>query len=643
MIYRRIIESLAIVPWTVGAMALTVMMVGAPQEAHAQGVCEPDTSISGVPGGPFNVGDLPISPITITLAIGAEDIDPSTFMSIPTVNYALDCEDGDIFPLCVDDGGQMGYIVGNITTTCEDALVGGNPVVWTTPHAGGTAPNTVVFTAGSPAIVGPNTTCDLSFTVELLDTSTDTTPSLVEVAGNYTGTCDQGGTAAANPTAFFVTIAEPSITLLKEVSLNGGGFFDANDAGSAVLGPLPSSAEYRLTAMNDGTDDLENVVLNDATLGLVNVPLPVTCLVGGVFEAGDSCVITSGDIGYTNLGVADVCDGFNNVNNQARVDGDGVFSTTSVFAEDPANVRCVDEGIQIIKLVSVDGGLTFDDANAPPGPDSLVGAVVFYQLVVENIGETNLINVEIDDVSLGLVDVPLPVSCLVAGEFVPNDPCTIESGEIGFEFLEAPDRCTAVGTIPNTAFANGTGAVFGTQVMDDDPANVNCVEQGICLTKTPGFWKNHGHVADDFTPVTVCGNPINNVSAGNTNSTVEAMCVNNKEATSSGTTMTHLQLRRHLTAAKLNIAASITQVGDGACSSFELDDGTVVDVSDLIMDAEALCNASAQDIKDSGFIGLLDAFNNSDDTLDPFGPFVSPGPADSTECRIASKNGVVVP
>jgi hypothetical protein len=50
---------------------------------------------------------------------------------------------------------------------------------------------------------------------------------------------------------------------------------------------------------------------------------------------------------------------------------------------------------------------------------------------------------------------------------------------------------------------------------------------------------------------------------------------------------------------------------------------------------------TAAEINASNCIGLLDAFNGSRDTLLAFGPFITPGPADPSQCKASRNNGFV--
>jgi hypothetical protein len=157
-----------------------------------------------------------------------------------------------------------------------------------------------------------------------------------------------------------------------------------------------------------------------------------------------------------------------------------------------------------------------------------------------------------------------------------------------------------------------------------------------CFTHTPGFWGNHPDITEQFLNVQVCGVTINNVESFSGTSAIEAICSVGQDHDILGPQLT--QLVRQCTAAALNIAASTE--GGGNCST---------EFPNLERQMAACCSAHSAC---TGFetgqftvescIETLDAFNNSIDTLDPFGPFVRPGPADSSVCRESRNNGVVV-
>ena len=93
------------------------------------------------------------------------------------------------------------------------------------------------------------------------------------------------------------------------------------------------------------------------------------------------------------------------------------------------------------------------------------------------------------------------------------------------------------------------------------------------------------------------------------------------------------QLVRQCTAALLNVAASTS--GGGNCTA---DLPPLTALLDGCCGAESVCTGDpVEGSPSSPAIDRLDAFNNSIDTLPPFGPFVRPGPADPSLCQEAER------
>lgn len=156
------------------------------------------------------------------------------------------------------------------------------------------------------------------------------------------------------------------------------------------------------------------------------------------------------------------------------------------------------------------------------------------------------------------------------------------------------------------------------------------LEDGSCLTRTAGFWGTHPHITDDFLPITVCGKPLSTIPAGTCTSVIEALCVS--PGRESRGNQAYAQLVRQLAAAKLNLAATAANGGD--CGT---------EIATRIAQCEALCSANQSTISASGCIEDLDGFNNSQDTFtETPPPFDHPGPANSSQCRLANGNGKVI-
>jgi hypothetical protein len=188
-----------------------------------------------------------------------------------------------------------------------------------------------------------------------------------------------------------------------------------------------------------------------------------------------------------------------------------------------------------------------------------------------------------------------------------------------------------------TVAGNFSAAVIREPVTVTDTDDAVCPGQGEgCLTRTPGFWGNHPAITAEFLPVRICGVTLNTTDADSTTSATEAICSVGRDHEILGPQLT--QLVRQCTAAALNIAAS--REGGGNCST---DFPNLTEQFASCCGDESICTGDeVEDFTITGCIETLDAFNNSPDTLEPFGPFISPGPADSSICRDARNNGVVV-
>jgi hypothetical protein len=170
------------------------------------------------------------------------------------------------------------------------------------------------------------------------------------------------------------------------------------------------------------------------------------------------------------------------------------------------------------------------------------------------------------------------VNCHVSDTIFLDDPtCPADVGSPGTPVTVAPaDFNLAAGTSQivtgsvgplaanacNTASITCTVETTGVEVTADADAVCPGRAKG-CLTRTPGFWGNHPVITNQFLDVEVCGVTIDNVSASNGTSAIEAICSVGRDGSILGPQLT--QLVRQCTAAALNIAASAE--GGGNCSS----------------------------------------------------------------------------
>jgi len=183
------------------------------------------------------------------------------------------------------------------------------------------------------------------------------------------------------------------------------------------------------------------------------------------------------------------------------------------------------------------------------------------------------------------------------------------------------DRCDPVTGCVNT---DNSARCDDSDVCTDDrcdPVN-GCVNtpnnlcEG-CLTRTPGFWGTHPRVTALFLSIESCGLTLDTKVPATPGSVTEDLCFSAIDAKANNTSPQQLQLIRQCAAAALNFAASTE--GGGSCDNVVLSNGaTIAAVFNRCCDEESLCTigASGTRIGNSGCIGLLDEFNNSDDTID---------------------------
>lgn len=179
------------------------------------------------------------------------------------------------------------------------------------------------------------------------------------------------------------------------------------------------------------------------------------------------------------------------------------------------------------------------------------------------------------------------------------------------------------GQIPDPYFN-----VFASLDLDRTP----CDGDG-CLTRTPGFWGTHPHVTAQYLSLDSCGLTLDSTLPRSVASATEDMCISGQDAKGAKTSMQQLQLVRQCMAANLNLAASAA--GGGRC-------GGAIEAR-IAECCASLCNSGAagNTISRSMCIEDIDEFNNSADSLEPYGPFLSPGPADPSSCKSSRGNGWV--
>lgn len=124
------------------------------------------------------------------------------------------------------------------------------------------------------------------------------------------------------------------------------------------------------------------------------------------------------------------------------------------------------------KQVSIDGGLTWFDADDPSSaPTQVPGGDSEYRFIINNC-ETNKVcfDTRVKDETLGILDPNNPNGVLVADVINPGDQVIVTKDTPGFENLDQPGQCIPVNTAKETTLVEGATD----PEMFTDPAHVKC-------------------------------------------------------------------------------------------------------------------------------------------------------------------------
>ncbi|GAB6139121.1 DUF7507 domain-containing protein [Halanaerobaculum tunisiense] len=207
-------------------------------------------------------------------------------------------------------------------------------------------------------------------------------------AGQQTNTADVEGTTPGgvtvtdtDPANYFGTTA--AIDIEKQVSADGGATFVDADTPTGPFIPQGTDPQFRYIVTNNGTETLTNITVTDDTFGNIGVTV-------NELDPGESTTLT-----VTQPWAA------GQQTNIATAEGTTPGGDT-VTDSDPANYFGESNpAIDIEKQVSVDGGVTFVDADTPSGPTLPPGEDPVFRYIVTNIGGTQLTNIEVVDSVLG--------------------------------------------------------------------------------------------------------------------------------------------------------------------------------------------------------------------------------------------------
>lgn len=607
-----------------GLGLLATLFVLAPQLSAQVDSCNPTLVLAGAGGPTFQVGDTIDE--TATLGFGASV--NATTGEISTYTHFLDCVNDGSPPLlpCVDEGAVKSFD-SFVSTTCQNAADAA--ITWSCMEAGNTV--TCTATNGPVVLALPGETCDIVLRLNIDSLSgngADTTPLAIEQAGSFDGTCRPNNLSNTATSTLAVPLAvDCSVDLQKEVTCDGTENWVEDCVGWTAQpdptqgGPIPAEpVMVQYTASNTGTAELRNCMVTDSNTAVLGgaQSLPDIPMSGeeSFIDNDQDCSDSLDDLEPNTAMV--VCDCF----------FDGVDTGQNASDEDGANFECQQPGMQVSKDCT--------DPNVETGENDVA-------ITVTNSADATLINctaddnIHLDDPSCPADGTPTPVALQVdSGSLAAIVPAGVV--ELSNVNPIGPLTAAACNQVSVTCEIQDSGGKTITNTSDD---LCNPPQGEGCLTRTPGFWGTHPHVTGTFLPLEVCGISLDTTDANMPGSATEDMCgTGGPDFNPNSTSPQQLQLIRQCTAAALNIAA--TQSGEGDCEAQV--EGLTARMAECC-GADSLCDsgASPSDISGSGCIEFLDAFNNLDDTLDPFGPFMSPGPANPEECQEANGNGFVNP
>ena len=233
--------------------------------------------------------------------------------------------------------------------------------------------------------------------------------------------------------------AIPSISVVKEISLNNSTWVDANvPPGISVA--VGANIYYRFTVTNTGNVPLSNITLTDNPYTLIGLVIPPTLAPNASFVYYLGPV--QAQVGqHTNTATAT-----------------GQYNNTTVSDTDNANYTASSTpgpSITVIKWISTDN-ITWFDANTPPGLNVTAGSNIYFKFEVTNTGNVTLTCITLKDNTYKLCNLKLPSS------LAPNVTFTYYLGPIQAQAGQHTDIATATGKYNNKVYCDTDNANYAT-------------------------------------------------------------------------------------------------------------------------------------------------------------------------------------
>jgi uncharacterized repeat protein (TIGR01451 family) len=276
-----------------------------------------------------------------------------------------------------------------------------------------------------------------------------------------TATADSEETGPDTDDANVPVEQRPGLNVTKDASVPGG---TADTAGELI--------SYTISVANTGNMTLTGVTLTDpfADVGSIIRGADTVGDDDNLLEVGETWSYTATH-SVTQADLDSNGGGDGALENTATADSSETGEDTD-DASVPVEQRA---SIDIEKFVSIDGGLTWDDADDPQGPVATSGADIQFKFVVSNTGNVSLTDAMVTDSVFDLNGAD-PGTAMSLG--------TLDVGETNTFYYDAT---WAAGQHVNNATA--TGDYSEGQATDSDLAYyfglIDCV--GV---RTPGFWSS---------------------------------------------------------------------------------------------------------------------------------------------------------
>nr|MBP8305170.1 hypothetical protein [Phycisphaerae bacterium] len=252
-----------------------------------------------------------------------------------------------------------------------------------------------------------------------------------------------------------------AIDIEKYVSVDGGITWDDADSAPGPSATVGDDVMFKVRVCNTGEVPLTGILVSDTDFTFAGV---ATSLGAGECDESDVYVVPGG------AALGEQYD-------LASVTGTPPVGP-AVTDEDPAYYTGTPPppAIDIEKYVSVDGAITWDDADSAPGPSAMVGHDVMFKVVVCNTGGYTLTGIMVTDSDFTFTGV---AGSLDPGECDESDVYVVPGGAV---LGEQYDLASVTGTPPE-----------GDAVTDEDPAYYSGMEEpDTFCSVTQGFWGNAG-------------------------------------------------------------------------------------------------------------------------------------------------------